>query len=154
MGLVISLVIIGILCLVVEILIIPGIGVAGFLGLGALGTACWFAFSRIGTTAGVIVTTLVCILTIAAIVFVLREKTWAKLALNTTIESKAGKNVTINIGDKGVTVTRMAPSGTVLFGSNTIEARTLDGMLDPGTEVTVVLLEDNKIFVKRITNEF
>jgi len=154
MGLVILLILIGLLFLVAEILIIPGIGVAGFLGLGSLGAACWFAFTGIGTTAGVIVTTIACILVVVMLVIVLRGKTWTRFALNTNIEAKAGKPVNVRVGDKGVTVTRMAPAGTVLFGNKTVEARSVDGMLDPGTEVTVILLEDNKIYVKQIINEF
>jgi hypothetical protein len=44
MGLVISFIIIGLLLLFAEILIIPGVGVAGILGVLALAGSCVYAF--------------------------------------------------------------------------------------------------------------
>ena len=40
MALIITLIIVGILLLLIEMLVIPGIGFAGFLGLASL-ASCW-----------------------------------------------------------------------------------------------------------------
>jgi hypothetical protein len=56
MGLLISLIIIGLLLLFAEILLIPGVGVAGIVGLLSLGGSCFYAFNQMGSTAGAIVT--------------------------------------------------------------------------------------------------
>ena len=153
MGIVISLVLIGLLLLLAEILIIPGIGVAGFLGIASLGGSCFYAFHEMGNTAGTIVTALVCTIVVVIMVFVLRGKTWTKLALKTNIESKAtpGTVKEIVLGDKGEAVTRLSPMGSVRFDDEVVEVRSIDGMLERGTQVTVVLIEDNKIYVKQIT---
>ena len=44
--------------------------------------------------------------------------------------------------------------GTVRFGEDTYEAKALEGMIDPGTEVEIVLIEDNKIYVEPYSDEF
>ena len=56
MGLIISLIIIGLLLLFAEILLIPGVGFAGILGLVSLGGSCFYAFNQMGGTVGAIVT--------------------------------------------------------------------------------------------------
>ena len=56
MGLVITLIILGLLLLFAEILIIPGVGIAGILGLLSMGGSCAYAFMEIGQTTGIIVT--------------------------------------------------------------------------------------------------
>ena len=155
MGIVISLVLIGVLLLLAEILIIPGVGVTGILGLVSLGGSCFYAYHEMGGTAGTVVTTVVCLLVVLMLVFVLRGKTWTKLALKTSIESKAtpGTIKEIDLGQKGEAVTRLSPMGSVRFDDEVVEVKSLDGMLERGTQVTVVLIEDNKIYVKQI-NEY
>ena len=44
----VGLVIVGILLMLVELLLVPGVGVAGFLGLASLVAACWYTFACIG----------------------------------------------------------------------------------------------------------
>lgn len=66
MGLVITLVIAGIILILAEIFLIPGIGAAGILGLLALCGSSYYAFACLGTAAGVI-TTLVNIVLISVL---------------------------------------------------------------------------------------
>ena len=44
--------------------------------------------------------------------------------------------------------------GTARFGEDTYEVKALEGMVDPGTDVEIVLIEDNKIYVEPYTDEF
>ena len=48
----------------------------------------------------------------------------------------------------------LAPMGAARFGDNVVEVKALEGMLDPGTPVKVVLIEDNKIYVRPLSEEF
>ena len=45
MGLIVTLIIVGLILIFAEVLIIPGVGVAGILGLLSLGGSCFYAFS-------------------------------------------------------------------------------------------------------------
>lgn len=150
MGFIITLILVGLILIFAEILLIPGVGIAGVLGLLSLGGSCFYAFTQIGTTAGAIVTTVNVVLVVALTIWVLRAKTWKKLTLETNIESKAvpSESTVVSVGDVGRTVTRLAPMGTVRFGQNAVEVKALEGLINPDVEVEVILIEDNRIYVK------
>ena len=98
MGLVITLVIAGIILILAEIFLIPGIGAAGILGLLALCGSSYYAFACLGTAAGVI-TTLVNIVLISVLLFyALRAKTWKRLQLDTVIDNKPEEE-SVGVGD-------------------------------------------------------
>ena len=80
----------------------------------------------------------------------LRAKTWKKMTLETNIDSKAVSSdpAVLAVGDCGRTLTRLAPMGSARFGDYVIEVKAVEGMLDPNVDVRVVLIEDNKIYVK------
>lgn len=154
MGLVISFIIIGLLLLFAEILIIPGVGVAGILGILSLVGSCVYAFLEVGTTAGIITTVSVVVLLIVMTIYVLRAKTWKRISLNTNIDSKAISDVKVSVGDSGKTITRLAPMGQAVIGGESTEVKALEGMIDSNVEVVVVMIDDNKIYVKPKVNEF
>ena len=156
MGFIITLILVGLVLLFAEILLIPGVGIAGVLGLLSLGGSCYFAFTQMGTMAGAIVTGVNVMLIIALTVWVLRAKTWKKLTLNTNIESKAvtSEASVLSVGDRGKTLTRLAPMGTARFGEHVVEVKALEGMIDPGTDIQIILIEDNKIYVETVGVEF
>lgn len=154
MGLIISLIIIGLLLLFAEILLIPGVGIAGILGLVSLGGSCFYAFSQMGGTVGAIVTAVNVALVVGLSIYVLRAKTWKRLSLDTNIDSKAVADTGLAVGDRGVTVSRLAPMGSARFDTELIEVKALEGFVDPEVEVEIVLMEDGKIYVKPVSEEY
>lgn len=155
MEIILMLVLVGLVLIFAEILVIPGVGVAGILGLLSLGGACFYAFYEYGTVTGALVTAGNALLLLAMTIYVLRAKTWKRFTLHTNIDSKAvvpGK--VVSVGDRGVTMTRLAPMGTVRFDGEPMEVTALEGMAAPGIEVEVVLIDDNKVFVKPVGEEF
>lgn len=151
MGLVISFIVIGMVLIMAEIMLIPGVGVAGVLGFLSVGGACVYSFYEFGPMVGSIVTTSNGVVLILLLIYVLRAKTWKKYTLNTNIDSKAVLMEDLpRIGDRGKTNTRLAPVGMVRIGKHTVEAKALEGMIDSGVSVEVVLIEDNKIYVSPI----
>jgi membrane-bound ClpP family serine protease len=148
MGLVISLIIIGLLLAFAEILIIPGVGVAGVLGIAAMAGSCVYAFLEISQTAGIIVTAVNAVLLVFITIWVLRAKTWQRLALATNIDSKAIVPETEVVpGAIGVTITRLAPMGTARFGDLRLEVTAREGIIDPWVEVEVVEVDGIKVYV-------
>ena len=154
MGFIITLILVGLVLIFAEILLIPGVGIAGVLGLLSMGGSCFYAFMEIGKTAGIVVTVINAALIVALTVWVLRAKTWKRMSLETNIDSKAVEGVSLSLGDKGKTVTRLAPMGSARFGNYIIEVKALEGMLDPETPVEVVLIEDNRIYVKPVGTDY
>ena len=154
MGLIISLIIIGLLLLFAEILLIPGVGIAGILGLVSLGGSCFYAFNQLGSTVGASVTAVNVALVVGLSIYVLRAKTWKRLSLDTNIDSKAVADTGLAVGDRGVTVSRLAPMGSVRFDTELVEVKALEGFVDPEVEVEIVLMEDGKIYVKPVSEEY
>lgn len=152
MGLLVTLILIGLVLIFAEILLIPGVGVAGILGILSLGGSCYYAFYEFGSLTGGIVTGAIGLTLLLLTIYVLRAKTWRRFTLDTNIESKAvSTEAVLAVGDRGKTVTRLSPMGAVRVGDNVIEVKALEGMIDPGAEVEVVLIEDNKIYVSPVS---
>ena len=149
-ALVITLIVAGLLLLGAELIIIPGFGLAGILGIASIVASCWIAFTSISTTAGVVVILVNIALVIATTILMLRSKTWKKLSLNTNIDAKvdsAPAQKGISIGDTGITLTRLAPAGKVKIGENVLEAFTRDTLIEPGQDIKVTEIDGNKIYV-------
>lgn len=152
MGLIITLMIIGLILILSEIFLVPGIGVAGILGILSISGSSYLAFSGFGTMAGIIVTAVNVAILVCMTVIAFRANTWKKLSLHTNIESKAvaDEAALVSVGDKGKAMTRLAPIGAARFDAGKVEARAFEGMIDAGADVEVVLIEDGKIYVKQI----
>lgn len=156
MGFIITLILVGLVLIFAEILLIPGVGVAGVLGILSMGGSCFYAFYEYDNTTGAIVTAVNVVLIVALTVWILRAKTWKKMSLETNIDSKAvsSEASVLALGDRGKTLTRLAPMGSARFGDYVVEVKALEGMLDPDVDVEVVLIEDNRIYVNTVSEEF
>ena len=154
MGLIISLIIIGVVLLLAELLLIPGIGVAGILGLLSIIGANVIAFYYHSQTVGIIVLFISIVICVLGTWYALRAKTWKRLSLQHEIEAKAiplPEEQGIRIGMKGKTLGRLIPSGKARFGNIDIEVYALQGVIDPGMEIEVVQIENLRIFVVQVT---
>lgn len=147
---VVSLVVLGILLMLAEMLLIPGVGVAGFLGLASMVAACWCSFTLYGNIEGIITTIVTAILLTIMLIIVLREKTWKRFELGAEIKSTVNEDLSeLKEGQVGKTLTRLAPMGTVEFEKGSFEAKSYNNsMVDPGVRVEILRIEDNKVIVK------
>ena len=152
MGLIVSLILVGLILIFAEVLIIPGVGVAGILGLISMAGSCFYAFHEMGTTTGYIVTGVNALLLLVLVIYILRAKTWKKMTLETNIDSKAvsDDSAVVSVGDVGKAITRLSPMGSVRFGDVAVEVKEIEGMVEPGSNVEVVMIEDNKIYVSLV----
>lgn len=150
-----TLILAGIIFMLIEMLLVPGVGVAGIFSLASLGAACWYSFSYLSPVVGRWVTILVILILIVMLFLILRERTWKSLELKTEISSKVNDEAdAVKVGDRGTALTRLAPMGTGTFGSIRCEAKSADNsMIAPGTPLEVIAIEDGKAIVKPITNE-
>lgn len=147
-----ALILFGIIMMFVETLLTPGVGVAGVLSLFSLAASCWYSFTFISGTAGIWVTIACCVLVLVCVMLMLRSKTWKHFELDTQINSRVNiESDKVIVGETGVTLTRLAPMGTAEFSHTTCEVKSHDNnMIDAGTQVEVVKIEDKKVIVKTI----
>lgn len=153
LSLLIILVLLGFLLLAIELLITPGMGVPGILGLASLVGGVVLAFITYGNTVGAIFLTFVVILFGVSIWAMLRSKTWKRISLSESITAKADLTVEergLVVGEKGVTTSRLTPSGKARFNNQDLEVWSRAGIIDNGSEVEIVSIEENKIYVTKI----
>lgn len=151
---IIALILIGIALLVVEIVILPGTTVAGISGTVLIIAGVVMMYNGYGATQGHYTLFGSALLLGAVFVYALRSKTWKKLSLQTRIEGKVNviDEQKIHVGDKGISVTRLAPMGMAKINDVILEVRSDEGLMDEGVSIEVVRMVDQKIIVKAINN--
>lgn len=147
--LIVILILLGLLFLLLEVMVIPGSTIAGVIGFGLVFIGLWQAYASKGATAGHIVLASTLVLTAFALYFSFKTGTWKRMALKTTVDGKMDQleGIAINQGDKGITVSRLAPAGKAMINNEIVEVHTFGEFIDQEEEITVLLLKDNKIFV-------
>ncbi len=151
-ALVIILIVLGLALIVVEVVVLPGVTVAGIAGAILIGAGVFFSYRNFGSTVGTYTLISTSILFIVFLVYALRAKTWDRLSLHSEIDSKV--NVVdidhIKLGDTGTTVSRLAPIGKVLIHDKIVEGKSTFGLIDENKTVEVVQVNESTIVVQEI----
>ncbi len=153
MLLIIALIVIGLILLLVEIVLLPGVTVAGIAAFAAYGGSIYLSFTQYGNTIGFIVVGVIFVISVLAIILTLRSKMWDRLALNQNIDGSIDKlpiEADVKIGDKAVALTRLNPIGTITINNKSYEGKSLNALIDPGVAVEVIGFENAQIIVKKI----
>ena len=155
MATVIVLIVLGVLLLVAEIVVIPGFGFTGIAGGIAIVAGIILSYD-ISSTAGHFTVLGTTVLLVVAMYFSLRAKTWQRLALHKSIDSAVDVSPSlknIEIGDEGITITRLSPTGKVRIKNIDVEARSILEFIDHGKKIVVVKFEDSKVLVKEVMTD-
>lgn len=153
--LVLSLIILGFIFLLVELLIIPGFGFMGVLGLLCLAGGCYIAWTELSLAVGI--ATLIGSLLIIVLFLRLFPKSimWKKLRLESKMSKGGGfqagtKELEELIDKKGLSITPLRPSGTALIMGRRVDVVTEGVFLQKDTPIKVVKVEGNKVIVRGI----
>ena len=153
MWLIITLIIVGILLLVAELVLLPGISVAGIGAFLSLAVAAVYGFFLYGILGGSVVLAAIIIVAVAAVVISLRANTWQRLSLKSTIDATStptAEQNDIRISQRGETLTRLAPMGKVRVGDVTVEAKSVDAYIDPRQAIEVIGYDNTAVVVRRV----
>ena len=152
MTIIILLILTGILLLVLEFFVFPGVTIAALGGVLMIGGGVYMAYNTYDATTGhlVLFATIVAILIV--LVMALRGDTWNRLMLNTEIRDNVQTvaDDSIQPGDNGITITRLNPIGKALINDQEVEARCPGQFVDPQTEIEVVKAFKTYVIVKTI----
>ncbi|MBQ8580946.1 MAG: serine protease [Alistipes sp.] len=151
MGYMLLLLIFGVLFLVAELVLLPGVSIGALLSMVCYGSAIYLGFQE-STTMGVVMIVLAVVSALVASVFSLRAKTWQRFALNKEIQSQSMPSPAdeVKVGARGVTVSRLSPMGKVEIEGRMYEAKSMDAYIDPKCEIEVVGFENFSVIVKKI----
>jgi membrane-bound ClpP family serine protease len=156
MAVIIILIILGILLFVIEFLLVPGVTVAGIGGLILTVFGVYKAFADYGPTVGVWVLIGTILLSVFVIAMSLRARTWNRLMLKTDIKATVDKDLKedqVKAGDRGKTITRLAPMGKIMINDMVREAKSTEGYINEHSDIEIVSIEGTRINVKPVNEK-
>ena len=147
----ILLILLGLVLMILDFLVIPG-GVVAILGVLCMVGGVVTSFVQFGTTVGILTLVLTAVITLGSFWLMMRTKTWRKLQLKTKIDSKMNEvdESKLKEGTEGVSVSRLAPTGTAIFGDTEAEVVSMQGFIDQNTPVVIRKIDGSKIIVEII----
>jgi membrane-bound ClpP family serine protease len=142
------LMVVAIVLILLEIFMLPGITVAGVGGFLFAAGGLFYAYS-VSTPIGN-VTLAVSLVFAASFIWLLRSKSFNRVALKTDIDSKlvSSRDLGIVPGDEGLTLSRLAPIGKARINGITVEAKSMDELIDENTPVEVIRVDGYNVIVK------
>jgi membrane-bound ClpP family serine protease len=139
----------GLILLLLEILVVPGTTVVGILGFALVSFGIYETYTVYGSLAGHLTLGLTILISVVAMYFSLKSRTWKKAMLHDKITGKVNElDVDIKPGDIGKSISRLAPSGKAEFDGKYMEVHSMGDFIDHQQAIVIAKIEDNKIFVK------
>lgn len=148
---IIGVILLGVLFFLVEVFVIPGTSIAGVGAVACLCYSVFYAYATKGILEGSIVLGAVVLLSVGALIWLMRSHTLKKMALKKEIDSSVDNQAerSVSIGDTGVTNTRLALIGRAQIGGLEVEVKSVDGFLDEHTPIKVVRIDQGTLLVAR-----
>lgn len=151
----ITLILIGLALIVAEVYLIPGMNIAGILGVVLVLFGLGYAFTASGLMAGLAV--LFGTLAAGGVLFLVlwRSGAWRQFILATSLQSepeaRPGEHRARYLGREGIAVTPLRPVGIVEIDGERIEAVTEGQYIAAGSRVRVVAMDRRRYFVRLAT---
>lgn len=148
---IVFLMLVAIVLILLEIFLLPGITIAGVGGFLFAAAGVIYAYN-VGEMAGHITLFLSLVAFAVAFVWLLRSRSFHRVALKADVDSKltSCRDLSILPGDEGITLSRLAPIGKARIMGVTVEAKSMDELIDENTPIKVVRVDSYNILVKKI----
>ena len=151
--LLVIILIVGVALLALEVLILPG-GIAGTIGVAAIAFGVWQSFVLLGTTMGTVILLCAFVLCLLTFLWIFKTKTWNRFSLKEESDSKVNQlEPAVKAGTRGVTISRLAPTGKALIDGQTMEVHAVNKFIDPDRPIEVVAVEGYRIDVCEIEDK-
>lgn len=143
------LIIIGIVLLILEILILPGL-IAGIIGSVLIIIGIVLTYKNYGDFYGNLTLASTAVLTGASVWYAFKSKAWERFSLKEVSDGKVTRVDQLNIktGDAGVSLSVIRPAGTALFDTKKIEVHSRGEIIDSNKIIEVIEVLPNKLIVK------
>jgi membrane-bound ClpP family serine protease len=144
-----TLLLIGLILLVVEIIFIPGTTVVGIFGFLVSLAGLTFAFLNFEYSVAIWITGVTLVINFAAVWYGFSSGIWKKFSLKSTQSGGAfdGRTDGLEVGMKGLAVSDIKPYGKASFNEIWVEVKSESGFIEVNTPVTIIKIENNKISV-------
>ncbi len=148
---VIALILVGAILLVVELFLMPGTMVVGFLGIIANLLGIGLSYFQFGGEVALTTFGVAGVINAFTIYRAFQKGTWKKVTLSKTLETEALSEKLSNkleVGDTGVSISALRPIGTADFEGETYEVTAKRGLIEAGKPLSIVKISGAKIYVK------
>lgn len=150
-GLIIIFALLGLILVLVEIFVSPGF-IAGIGGIISLAVASSMVFNTYGDSKGWAFISISIAVLLTCIFIAFKSGVWDKLALKEDIKGEIHVNDKFHpeIGMQGIALSSIRPSGNAEFEGHTAEVHAQSEFIDTKSNIKIVKIEDNRIFVTKI----
>ncbi|AFL82822.1 membrane-bound serine protease (ClpP class) [Belliella baltica DSM 15883] len=145
-----SLLSIGLILILTEIIFVPGTTIIGILGLIFTGAGIYYSFLKFDPSIAWVILGFALLANFMAIFYGFKSGVWNKFALKEAMTSRSfdGRLLGLELGMKGKAVSDIKPIGKAEFLEKIYEVKSESGFISVGTIVFITKLEDNRIIVK------
>jgi membrane-bound serine protease (ClpP class) len=141
--------VIGLLLLFTEVAVVPGFGVAGILGILALGAGAIAAWTELGPLWGGITGGVAVVAAAIMLIWLPKSRAGRKMVLeHSQAHSTSQRDRSSLVGRRGITVTPLRPIGRVRFGADEVDVVTEGEYVDRNQEVEVMTVEGPRVVVR------
>lgn len=146
---IVTVLVLGLILLFAEVAIVPGFGVAGVLGILALGAGAIAAWTELGEFWGGLTIGISLVAAGIMLVWLPKSRAARRMVLEHS-QAEAASQIDRSplIGRRGVTVTPLRPTGRVRFGSEEVDVVTEGEYIDASREVEVTTVEGPRVVVR------
>jgi membrane-bound ClpP family serine protease len=145
-----ALLLIGLTLIVIELVFVPGTTIIGLLGAVFAVAGIVVSYRHFGDEIGLYVLIGTSAVTLGVLIYSFRSRSWSKLALKTSIDSKVNEGAidALKVGDTGVAISVLRPFGKAEFNNKQYEVRTAGNYVESGVQVSIVQIASNQIIVE------
>ncbi len=141
--------VVGLLLLFTEVAVIPGFGVAGALGLLALGAGAVAAWTELGPFWGGISTGFSFVAAGFMLFWLPKSRMGRMMVLeHSQADAVSQRDQSELLGRRGITVTPLRPIGRVRFGSSEVDVESEGEYIASNLEVEVMTVEGSRVVVR------
>ena len=147
---IIFLIILGIVLLLIEVTILPGITIAGVGSFLVLVYSVYLAFTTYGSLIGFLTLAFVLIVAPLFVYKLFKGKTGKSMVLNTVLHGFVNEinPEKVKVGDIGITIGRLAPMGKIKVNDEVVEVRSTGTLVNPGARVKIISIEKSLVTVE------
>lgn len=147
-----ALIFVGILLVIVEVIFIPGTTIVGIVGAIFMIAGVSSSFTYFGQRGGWITLGATGLCSAILVYYAFKTNVWGRFSLKTTSEGKVNEGglAGLEVGQEGITVSSLRPSGKAEIKEKTYEVKTLGSFVDAGSKIKIIKINTNQIIVEPI----
>lgn len=137
---------------IIELFFMPGFGIAGIASIVCAIIDTILVYKTFGLAWAIVVVAISVLLLIFILRWVAKSRTFERMALHASIDSTSATKaqMSVKIGDTGLSLTRLALIGNAEIDGKNVEVKSSGEFIPPHTPIRVISVNEANITVERI----